>query len=242
MKYHFKTDQGVEFFTQDEADQMAGVDTDYHPRDLFEAISAASYPSWTLKVQIMPFEDAKTYRFNPFDLTKVWPHGDYPLIEVGRMTLNRNVDRLPHRDRAGRVRAEQPGRRDRAVPGQDAAGPRVLLRRRAPRPARGELQADPGQLAPGRRCTPTARTARCGYTNVADPVYAPNSYGGPQADTEPLRRAAAGTPTARWCAPPTRCTPRTTTGARPARWSARCSTTPPATGWSTTSSATCSTG
>ena len=90
VKYHFKTDQGVEFFTQDEADQMASADTDYHTRDLFEAIERGEYPSWTLKVQVMPFEDAKTYRFNPFDLTKVWPHADYPLIEVGRMTLDRN--------------------------------------------------------------------------------------------------------------------------------------------------------
>ena len=91
VKYHFKTDQGIEFFTQDEGDQMAAVDTDYHQRDLYEHIEAGEFPSWTLNMQIMPFEDAKTYRFNPFDLTKVWPHGDYPLHEVGRLTLNRNV-------------------------------------------------------------------------------------------------------------------------------------------------------
>ena len=84
VKYHFKTDQGVECFTQDEADQMAAVDTDYHQRDLYEHIEAGEFPSWTLNMQIMPFEDAKTYRFNPFDLTKVWPHGDYPLQEVGK--------------------------------------------------------------------------------------------------------------------------------------------------------------
>ena len=91
VKYHFKTDQGVEFFTQDEGDQMAAVDTDYHQRDLYEHIDAGEFPSWTLRMQIMPFEDAKTYRFNPFDLTKVWPHSDYPLIEVGRLTLDRNL-------------------------------------------------------------------------------------------------------------------------------------------------------
>ena len=91
VKYHFKTDQGIEFFTQDEGDQMAAVDTDYHQRDLYEHIEDGEFPSWTLHMQIMPFEDAKTYRFNPFDLTKVWPHGDYPLLEVGRLTLNRNV-------------------------------------------------------------------------------------------------------------------------------------------------------
>ena len=91
VKYHFKTDQGIEFFTQDEADQMASADTDYHQRDLYEAIERGDYPSWTLKMQIMPFEEAKTYRFNPFDLTKVWPHSDYPLIEVGKLTLDRNL-------------------------------------------------------------------------------------------------------------------------------------------------------
>jgi catalase len=82
VKYHFKTDQGIENLTQEGAD--------YHRRDLFEAIKRGDYPSWTLKVQIMPFEEAETYRFNPFDLTKVWRHGDYPLHEVGRLTLDRN--------------------------------------------------------------------------------------------------------------------------------------------------------
>ena len=147
VKYHFKTDQGIDFLTQEDADRLAGEDGDYHQRDLFTSIEEGNFPSWTLHVQIMPFEDAKTYRFNPFDLTKVWPHGDYPLHEVGKMTLNRNVDRLPRADRAGRVRAEQHRAGHRPEPGQDAAGPRVLLLRRAPRPARGELQADPGQRA-----------------------------------------------------------------------------------------------
>ena len=70
---------------------MAGVDGDYHGRDLFEAIERGEYPSWALKMQIMPYEDATAYRFNPFDMTKIWPHGDYPLIEVGTMTLDRNA-------------------------------------------------------------------------------------------------------------------------------------------------------
>ena len=162
MKYHFKTDQGIDFLTQEDADRMAGEDGDYHQRDLYTSIEDGNFPSWTLHVQIMPFEDAKTYRFNPFDLTKVWPHGDYPLHEVGRMTLNRNVADYHAADRAGRVRAEQHRARHRPEPGQDAAGPRVLLLRRAPRPARGELQADPGQRAEGRGAHATPRTARCG--------------------------------------------------------------------------------
>jgi catalase len=91
VKYHFKTDQGVETLTQADADRIAGEDGDYHQRDLYTAIERGDFPSWTLKMQIMPFEEAKTYRFNPFDLTKVWPHGDYPLIDVGKLTLNRNV-------------------------------------------------------------------------------------------------------------------------------------------------------
>lgn len=90
VKYHFKTDQGIECLTQAEADTLAGVDADYHRRDLFESIKKGDFPSWTLKMQIMPFEDAKTYRFNPFDLTKVWPHKDYPLMDVGKLTLDRN--------------------------------------------------------------------------------------------------------------------------------------------------------
>ena len=90
VKYHFITDQGVENLTQAQADELVKLDTDHHTRDLFEAIERGEHPSWTLKMQIMPFEEAKTYRFNPFDLTKVWPHADYPLIEVGRLTLDRN--------------------------------------------------------------------------------------------------------------------------------------------------------
>ena len=83
VKYHFKTDQGIEFLTQEDADRIAGENADYHRHDLFEAIRDGDLPTWTLYMQIMPFEEAKTYRFNPFDLTKVWPHGDYPLIKVG---------------------------------------------------------------------------------------------------------------------------------------------------------------
>ncbi|MDT7642967.1 MAG: catalase, partial [Pseudonocardiales bacterium] len=82
VKYHFKTDQGIDFLTQADADRIAGEDADYHQRDLYNSIEAGNFPSWSLKMQIMPFEDAKTYHINPFDLTKTWPHADYPLIEV----------------------------------------------------------------------------------------------------------------------------------------------------------------
>jgi catalase len=92
VKYHFKTNQGWETFTNAEAAEMAGHDADFHRRDLFEAIARGEHPSWTLHVQVMPYADAQSYRFNPFDLTKVWPHADYPLIKVGTMTLNRNPE------------------------------------------------------------------------------------------------------------------------------------------------------
>ncbi|MEU8137460.1 catalase [Streptodolium elevatio] len=94
VKYHFKTDQGIRNLTADEAAAIAGVDPDSHQRDLREAIDAGRLPSWTLKVQVMPVAEAANYRFNPFDLTKVWPHADYPLIEVGRLVLDRNPENV----------------------------------------------------------------------------------------------------------------------------------------------------
>lgn len=92
VKYHFHTNQGVHGLTGAQATIIAGEDADAHRRDLHDAIARGEFPSWTLSIQAMPYEDAKTYRYNPFDLTKVWPHSDYPLIRVGVMTLNRNPD------------------------------------------------------------------------------------------------------------------------------------------------------
>src|SRR5690606_37149115 len=92
VKYHFHTDQGMEFFSNAEATAMSGADADFYRRDLFDAIERGEHPSWTLSVQVMPYEEARPYRFNPFDLTKTWPHKDYPLIRVGKMTLNRNPE------------------------------------------------------------------------------------------------------------------------------------------------------
>jgi catalase len=92
VKYHFKTDQGIACLTAEEAARVAGETPDSHQMDLHEAIHRREFPSWTLKVQIMTPEEAKTYRFNPFDVTKVWPHGDYPLREVGKLVLDRNPE------------------------------------------------------------------------------------------------------------------------------------------------------
>ena len=147
VKYHFKTDQGIENLTQAEADALVSVDTDYHTRDLFSAIKRGEYPSWTLYMQIMPFEDAKSYRFNPFDLTKVWPHADYPLIEVGRLTLDRNPTDHHSQIEQGAWEPSNMVPGNRAKPGQNAAGPDVRVRGRPPLPHRRQLQPVAGQRA-----------------------------------------------------------------------------------------------
>lgn len=90
VKWHFKTDQGIKNLPADVADRIAGSDPDYAIRDLYNAIENKDFPSWTLYVQVMTFSQAERVPYNPFDLTKIWPHGDFPLIEVGRMVLNRN--------------------------------------------------------------------------------------------------------------------------------------------------------
>ena len=92
VKYHFKTEQSVKNLSPDVAAKLAGENPDYHTEDLFNAIEKGDFPSWKLYVQIMPLEDADTYRFDPFDVTKVWSQKDYPLIEVGRMVLDRNPE------------------------------------------------------------------------------------------------------------------------------------------------------
>jgi catalase len=92
VKFHFKTQQGIRCMMQEEADRLVGKDADYHTRQLFEMIERGEYPKWNFYVQIMPEEEAAGYRWNPFDLTKVWPYADYPLIPVGEMVLNRNPE------------------------------------------------------------------------------------------------------------------------------------------------------
>ncbi|KOG39756.1 catalase [Streptomyces decoyicus] len=183
IKYHFKTDQGIDFLTQEDADRIAGEDGDYHRRDLFEAIDGGNAPSWTLYVQVMPFEDAADYRFNPFDLTKVWPHGDYPLIEVGRMTLDKNPeDYFVHIEQA----AFEPSN---MVPGVGPSPDKMLLGRLFSYADTHRYRIGPNyaQLPPNRPHVPVHSYAKDGPmrfepSRAARP-YAPNSYGGPAADT-----------------------------------------------------------
>ena len=192
VKYHFISDQGIEFLTQAEADELAGKDGDYHRRDLYTAIQRGEYPSWTLKVQIMPFEEAKTYRFNPFDLTKVWPHADYPLQEVGKLTLNRNVSDF-HTEME--QLAFEPNNQ---VPGTGLSPDKMLLGRgfSYADAHRARLGVNYKQIPVNAPKVPVHSYSKDGamrVVNVSDPVYAPNSKGGPVADpaltAEPLWHA-----------------------------------------------------
>ncbi|XP_018567821.1 catalase [Anoplophora glabripennis] len=91
-KFHYKTDQGIKNLDVKKAEVLSGTDPDYSIRDLFNAIANGQYPSWTYYLQIMTPEQATACKFNPFDLTKIWPHADYPLIKFGKMVLNRNPE------------------------------------------------------------------------------------------------------------------------------------------------------
>ncbi|MFX4294959.1 catalase [Streptomyces bohaiensis] len=196
VKYHIKTDQGIEFLTQEDADRIAGENADAHRQDLFEAIARREAPTWTMYVQVMPFEDAPDYRFNPFDLTKVWPHGDYPLIEVGRMRLDRNPeDHFVHIEQS----AFEPSN---LVPGIGPSPDKMLLGRLFSYPDTHRYRIGPNymQLPPNRPHAPVRSYSKDGPMRYeparTGAVYAPNSYGGPAADTarfgEPAGWHAAG--------------------------------------------------
>jgi len=90
VKFHFKTDQGIKNLTHEEGVKLAGIDPDYAKKDLYDRIEEGKFPSWTFYVQVMSLEQAETFKWDPFDLTKVWPHKEFPLREVGRFTLDRN--------------------------------------------------------------------------------------------------------------------------------------------------------
>ncbi|GAB6855326.1 catalase [Asaia astilbis] len=183
VKYHFKTDQGIKCLTQDQADQLAGSDADYHRRDLYEAIKRGEHPSWTLKMQIMPYEDAKTYRINPFDLTKTWSQKEYPLIEVGKLVLDRNpTDFFAQIEQV----AFEP---NNFVPGTGLSPDKMLLARAfAYADAhRARLGVNYKQIPVNAPKCPVHSYSKGGTMrsqNASDPVYAPNSKGGPAADAQ----------------------------------------------------------
>jgi len=184
VKYTFKTDQGNDYLTQAEGDELGGTSPDHHRQDLFGAITKGDFPSWTLYVQIMPLADADGYRFHPFDLTKVWPHGDYPLIKVGTMTLNRNPENFF-------AQIEQSSfEPSNLVPGIDVSPDKMLLGRLFSYPDAHRYRIGPNYMqlpvnAPKAQVNSYAKDGpmRYTYNDPAIPVYAPNSHGGPAADT-----------------------------------------------------------
>ncbi|MBB1200997.1 catalase [Enterobacteriaceae bacterium 89] len=185
VKYHFKTDQGIDFLTQDQADKLAGQDGDYHVRDLFNAIKDGDFPSWTLYMQIMPMAEAEHYRFNPFDLTKVWPHDDYPLIKVGTLELNRNpTDNHAQIEQA----AFEP---NNLVPGTGLSPDKMLIGRifAYADAHRARLGVNYKQIPVNAPHSPVNSYSKDGAMRinpVSDPVYAPNSKGGPSAQGNTL--------------------------------------------------------
>ena len=189
VKYHFKTDQGIDFLTQEDADRLAGEDADYHQRDMYDTIEAGDHPTWTLKMQIMPFEDAKTYRINPFDLTKVWPHSDYPLIDVGTMTLDRNV--VDYHSQIEQAAFEP----NNVVPGTGLSPDKMLLARgfSYSDAHRARLGVNYKQIPVNEPHVEVNAYSKDGAMRMklaTDPVYTPNSMGGPVAD-DPKRVAEA---------------------------------------------------
>ncbi|TAN31291.1 MAG: catalase [Actinomycetota bacterium] len=181
VKYHFKTDQGIECFTDAEAKAMTAEDPDFHIRDLHHAIASGDHPSWTLNMQVMGFEEAADYRFNPFDLTKVWPHADYPLHPVGRLVLDRNPENyFAEVEQAAFEPANM-------VPGIGPSPDKMLLGRlfSYPDTHRHRIGSNYLQLPinqPKSAVNSYNKDGSMRYSNPPDPVYAPNSYGGPKAD------------------------------------------------------------
>jgi catalase len=124
VKFHLRTQQGIQNLTDEEAAALIANDRESHGRDLFNAIEAGDFPRWTLFIQVMSEAQAKTHRHNPFDLTKVWPKAEYPLIEVGVMELNRWPDNYF-------AEVEQGGRSGRRTSSPASASPRTGCCRRA---------------------------------------------------------------------------------------------------------------
>ncbi|UJA20292.1 catalase [Thermoleophilia bacterium SCSIO 60948] len=184
VKFHLRSDQGIENFTDAEAAEKAAEDFDFHRRDLREAIDSGNHPSWTMSIQAMPFAEAENYRINPFDLTKVWPKSDYPLIEVGRMTLNRNPENFF-------AETEQSAFSPANLPPGIGLSPDKMLMGRIFSYHDTHLHrigANYEQLPINR---PTSevnsynRDGHMAYANPGDkPVYAPNTRGGPKADPD----------------------------------------------------------
>jgi catalase len=183
VKYHFKTKQGIKNLSRQQAVELAGKDPDYAQRDLFNAIKSGDLPKWRVSVQIMPEAAAAKYHLNPFDLTKVWPHGDYPLIEIGEMVLNRNPENyFAEVEQAAFAPAN-------IVPGMGYSPDKMLQGRLLSYPDahRYRLGVNHDALPVNKARCPVHTYHRDGAMRFDDnggasPNYEPNSFGGPAED------------------------------------------------------------
>jgi len=189
VKWHFITKQGIKNFTREEADHLKSVNMDFAQSDLFASIDAGKFPKWSVCIQIMPEADAENYQINPFDLTKVWPHGDYPLVEAGEMTLDRNpVNYFAEVEQA----AFEPRN---IVPGMGYSPDKMLQARLISYPDahRYRLGVNYDSLPINRPQCPVTTYNRDGAMRFDDnggatPNYEPNSFGGPTEDKLFLER------------------------------------------------------
>jgi catalase len=187
VKYHFKTTQGIECLSAEESTRLAGEHPDHHHADLFDAIERGEHPSWTLKVQVMPVAAAARAKIDPFDVTKVWPYAEHPLIEVGRLVLDRNpANYFAEVEQA----AFNPAN---FVPGIGPSSDRLLQGRLFSYgdAQRYRLGINHTLLPVNRPHATTARTygrdgaMRCDENGGAATNYEPNSRGGPVQTDQP---------------------------------------------------------
>jgi catalase len=185
VKYHFKTKQGIKNFTGESAEMMKGKDPDYAQRDLFNAIAKGDFPKWTVSIQVMPEKEAETYHINPFDLTKVWPHGDYPLSEIGELVLDRNPENYF-------AEVEQAAFEPKNVVQGMGYSPDKMLQARLisyPDAHRYRLGVNYDSLPVNKPQCPVMHYHRDGAMRFdgnfgSAPNYEPNSFGGPKENPE----------------------------------------------------------
>lgn len=192
VKFHMKSMQGIKNLSPEKAAELAGSDPDYAGRDLFEAIERKEFPKWKMQVQIMPEQQADTYHLNPFDMTKIWPHKDFPLIDVGVLELNRNPQNYF-------AEVEQSAFSPANLPPGIGASPDKMLQARLfsyPDAHRYRIGGNYQQLPVNRPKNEVSNYQRDGAMSFDASIgkqdnYEPNGFGGPVQDDDfaepPLR-------------------------------------------------------
>lgn len=183
FKWHFRSNQGIKNLTDAQATELAGTDPDYATRDLFDSIAKGEYPSWTAYVQIMTPEQAEKFRFDAFDITKTWPQKEYPLMEVGKLVLDKNpTDYFTQMEQS----AFSPSN---FVPGISASPDKMLQVRlfSYPDTHRHRLGTNFHQLPVNAPKHPVHNNQRDGFMNFGGdvtPNYYPNSFDGAAPDKQ----------------------------------------------------------